>query len=126
MYTEKDYLLRLIHEIIRTLFKLLLGKDIEERPALSSENEETYHKLIGMIDYGEINLAENCLMEEMDLNDIQHVQLSLLFYEHLNGKDDSFLSEHDFSRKEVWEGITFIAGRYGCGEFVAMLAKDME
>lgn len=102
MYVEKDYFLRLIHEIIRALFNLLFSKDIDEVEdiCLSSENEEIYNSFIHMIDNGEINSAENSLIHCLSLNDKQYFQLSLLFYAYLNSKEDSFLKEHDFSRDE--------------------------
>ena len=37
----------------------------------------------------------------------------LLFYYILNGKDDDFLEEHDFSREEIMTGIQDLADRYG-------------
>ena len=60
MYVEKDYILRLIHEIVRMLIRLLTGKDIEEdNMDFSLENEGSYNKLIRMVDDGDINSAEN-------------------------------------------------------------------
>lgn len=128
MYVEKDYILRLIHEIVRTLFKLLFGKDIEKEKDIcfSSENEKIYNKLIDMIDNGEINLAENSLMESLNLNDKQYFQLSLLFYEHLNNKDDTFLIEHDFLRQEILDGLRSIANIYGYDNLIQVFTKETD
>lgn len=125
MYFEKDYILHLIHEIIRTLIMLLLGKDMEEEKDLCyiTEKEEIYHNLTGMIDNGEINSAENSLIEHLDLNDKQYLQLSLMFYDYLNNKEDSFLLAHDFSREEILDGVTYIVGIYGYGNLIEALTK---
>lgn len=127
MYVEKDYILRLIHEIVRVLFKLLFSKDIEEEKeiCLSSKNEEIYNSLIHMIDSGEINLAENCLIHCLNLNDKQYFQLSLLFYEYLNSKEDSFLKDHDFSRDEILAGLKYIANIYGYSNLIQVLTEEM-
>lgn len=128
MYVEKDYVLRLIHEIVRTLFKLLFGKEIEEEKdrCLSPENEQIYSHLIHMIENGEINSAENSLMNGLNLNDRQYFQFSLWFYEYLNGKDDSFLIEHNFSREEILEGLRHIVDLYGYGTLIQLLSEEAE
>lgn len=128
MYVEKDYILRLIHEIVRALFKMLFGKDIEEEKDifLASKNEDIYNKLTHLIDNGEINLAENSLVENLKLNDKQYFQLSLLFYEYLNNKEDSFLLEHDYSREEIWAGLRYITDIYGYGNLFKILTKEAD
>lgn len=125
MYIKDDYILRLIHEIIRALFKLLFGKDLEDEKDihLSFENEKTYNELIHMIDNGEIDLAENSLIESLKTNDKQYFYLSLLFYGYLNKKEDSFLLEHNFSREEILDGLKHIANIYGYGNFIEILSK---
>ena len=35
----------------------------------------------------------------------EHMQTGLLFYWHLNEKDDAFLETHDFSREEIRDGL---------------------
>lgn len=126
MYIEKDYILRLIHEMIRMLLRLLTGKDSasEEDDSFSIENEERYQSLIGMAEKGEINLAEDTLLESLDLTNKQDIQLALLFYRHLNGMDDSFLAEHDFSRAEILDGVKHMADSNGYGTIVEMLMED--
>lgn len=128
MYVEKDYVLRLIHEIVRALFKLLFSRDIDEEKdiCLSSENEEIYNRLIHMIDNGEINSAENSLVYSLNLNDKQYFQLSLLFYEYLNSKEDSFLKEHDFSRDEILVGLKDIASIYGYSNLIQILTEETD
>lgn len=127
MYVEKDYLLRLVHEIVRALLKLLFSKDIEEEEiCLSTVNDEIYNSLIHMIDNGEINLAENRLISCLNLNDNEYFQLSLLFYEYLNSKEDSFLKNHDYSREEILAGLRYIANIYGYSDLIQVLSEKID
>ena len=65
MIEQKDYIMRIIHEWIRTLIKLIFNKDIDrdEEESVPLEVMEQYRKLIAMIDDGEINEAENILLD---------------------------------------------------------------
>lgn len=42
----------------------------------------------------------------------QNLEIGLLFYYNLNGKDDDFLEVHNFSREEIMTGIQDLADRY--------------
>ena len=55
---EHDYIMRLIHEIIRTLLKLLFNIDSDKKEVLiftEKEAETKYDELLNLIDKGEIN-----------------------------------------------------------------------
>lgn len=43
---------------------------------------------------------------------VQNHEIGLLFYYHLNGKDDEFLEASNFSREEIMMGIQDLAERY--------------
>ena len=64
-----------------------------------------------MIDAGEINEAENQLLDRlegyMESGEIDGITLetALEIYGHINEKEDDFLEEHDYSREEIEEGI---------------------
>ena len=108
MQIEKDYILRLIYEIIRTLLHVLFQIDIARQngPAFEDEQRmEWFRQLTAMIDEGEINEAENELLEGINANSMKDYELVLWFYAYLNEKDNAFLEIHNFSRKEVLEGI---------------------
>ena len=64
MLEDKDYVMRIVHEWIRTLIKLIFNKDIdkEEDAEIPLEVMEQFRKLQAMIDSGEINEAENILV----------------------------------------------------------------
>lgn len=126
MYEEKDYILRLIHEIIRVIAKLLLKKDIdlEEDSNLPYEIEEQYKELISMAECGDINSAENLLIDKLDLTEVKYLQMALMFYTYLNEKTDSCLAEQNYTRAEILDGIKYISGFYGYGDLVKTLMED--
>ena len=65
MLEDKDYVMRMIHESIRMLIRLIFNRDIDknEDMGISLETAELYRKLITMADAGEINEAENLLLD---------------------------------------------------------------
>ena len=79
---------------------------------------EKYKKLISMIDGGQINEAENLLLDGLEPDSRAYFELALMFYEKLNGKTDEFLEEHDYSREEVTDGIKYVADFYGYGSLM--------
>lgn len=128
MYEEKDYILRLINEIIRALIKWILGKDMnrEEEVILSSEIAELYKELLVMSDEGEITSAEDRLLEYLDLNNLQYLQMALMFYQHLNEKTEAYLTEHNFSKTEVLDGVTDMANVYGYGSIIETFVDSFD
>lgn len=120
MFEEKDYYMRIVHELVRMLIRLVFNKDIDrdEEEAVPLEVLEKYKKLISMIDDGQINEAENLLLDGLEPDSRAYFELALMFYEKLNGKTDEFLEEHDYSREEVTDGIKYVADFYGYGSLM--------
>lgn len=120
MFEEKDYYMRIVHELVRMLIRLVLSKDIDkdEEEAVPLEVMERYRKLIVMIDDGQINEAENLLLDGLEPDNRAYFELALMFYEKLNGKTDEFLEEHDYSREEVLDGIKYVVDFYGYGSLM--------
>ena len=128
MLEDKDYVMRIVHEWIRTLIKLIFNKDIdkEEDAEIPLEVMEQFRKLNAMIDDGEINEAENILLDGLREGDRTYFEMSLLFYEKLSGKTDEFLAEHDYSREEVVDGLKYGVNYYGYGSLLEAFAEDIE
>lgn len=128
MLEDKDYVMRMIHESIRTLIKLIFNRDIDknEDMEIPLETAELYRKLIAMADAGEVNEAENLLLDGLRENDKAYFETALLFYEKLSGKTDEFLAEHDYSRQEVVDGLKYIVNFYGYGSLMEAFTEDME
>ena len=120
MFEEKDYYMRIVHELVRMLIRLVFSKDIDrdDEEAVPLEVMEKYKKLISMIDDGQINEAENLLLDGLKPDSRAYFELALMFYEKLNGKTDEFLEEHDYSREEVTDGIKYVVDFYGYGSLM--------
>lgn len=120
MFEEKDYYMRIVHELVRMLIRLVFSKDIDRdgEEAVPLEVLEKYKKLISMIDDGQINEAENLLLDGLEPDSRAYFELALMFYEKLNGKTDEFLEEHEYSREEVTDGIKYVVDFYGYGSLM--------
>ena len=120
MFEEKDYYMRIVHELVRMLIRLVFNKDIDRdgEEAVPVEVMEKYRKLISMIDDGQINEAENLLLDGLEPDSRAYFELALMFYEKLNGKTDEFLEEHEYSREEVTDGIKYVVDFYGYGSLM--------
>ena len=96
MIEDKDYIMRLTHEIARMLIRLIFGRDIDKEDELpvSVERLQQFKKLTAMIDDGQINEAENQLLDELDPDSQSYFEMALLFYEKLGCKSEEFLEEH--------------------------------
>ena len=67
---EKDYIMRMIKEMVRVLFSLAFGKkyvsvelEKENKYEVSGKNLKNF---LNMIDLGQINEAENILLDSID------------------------------------------------------------
>ena len=128
MFEEKDYYMRIVHEMVRMLIRMVFGKDIDrnDEEAVPLEVMEQFRKLQAMIDNGEINEAENILVDGLKEGDRTYFEMSLLFYEKLSGKTDEFLAEHDYSRQEVVDGLKYVVNYYGYGSLLEAFTEDIE
>lgn len=125
---EQDYIMRLIHEIVRAVLKLLFNIDTDKKEVsifTEKEAESKYNDLIDLINKGEINEAENRLLDELDPKDIQYYKIALMFYSYLNDIDIDFLEEHNFSKKEIIEGLKYVSEIYGYGSIVDALLSTL-
>ncbi len=119
---EKDYIMRMIKEMARVLFSLMLGKQYtqvelpgENRFSVSGKN---LGDLKEMADRGKINEAENLLLENLDYENKEEVTEAALFYEYVGQMEESFLKENGYSLEEVYDGLMQIARNSGYGELV--------
>lgn len=125
---EQDYIMRIIREMIRMLLKLLFHIDMQTTDLKLLENEEeraSLDTLLDLVDRGDINRAENLLYEETLDGNMGKLEKALLFYSYLNDKSDAFLEEHEFSRKEIKEGVLDLVSRYGLESMVEVFLADL-
>lgn len=118
---EKDYLMRMIKEMVRVLFSLLLGKQYtqvdvapENKYSVSGTDLDDLKK---MIDCGKINEAENLLLENLDYNHKEELAAAVLFYEYISRQEESFLEAHQYSLEEAMDGLKQIVKNSGYEEF---------
>ena len=79
---EKDYIMRMIKEMVRILFSLIYGKkyvsvelEKENKYEVSGKNLKSF---LDMIDSGQINEAENILLDNIDYANNDEVMATLL------------------------------------------------
>ena len=114
---EKDYIMRIIKEMVRMLFLLLFGRRYS---AVEVENVNKYEvegksldELLDMADAGQINEAENILLDGIDYGNKENVAMAAIFYRHLSEMDDSFLMDNNYSKEEVLEGMKSLVREAG-------------
>ena len=114
---ENDYLMRLIHDSCRMLAKLTLGKDTPtyELPETSNYTaiDHLYEHLIKLVAIGKINEAEDELYDNIKIGDMYYLEMGLTFYEKCNALSDEALEGCNFTREEIKDGLTELAGLYG-------------
>ena len=106
---EKDYIMRMIKEIARVLFSLILGKQYK---SVELQNENKYEvsgkaleELQEMVDQGLVNEAENMLLESIDYTKEQEIIAAALFYQYVSEKGTDFLTLHNYTREEALDGL---------------------
>ena len=125
MELEKDYILRMIKDLTKSIAHLILGKsEIEyELPKESeySRVDTLYVKLIELVNLGQINEAEDLLFDEINPSDMIQFEMAMSFYLYLNDFGDDYLEKNNYSRDEITEGIRSICKEYGVSSMVDFL-----
>lgn len=112
---QDDFILRQIREMIHAVMRMLFQVNASELSPEVIEDASArtvLEELFALTDEGRIDEAENQLYEMTCDGDRQNLEIGLLFYYNLNGKDDDFLEVHNFSREEIMTGIQDLADRY--------------
>ncbi|CUX18220.1 DUF6483 family protein [Clostridium sp. C105KSO13] len=114
---EKDYIMRMVKEMVRVFFSLMLGKkyvsvELEDKNKYKVSGKPLKELLI-MADNGEINEAENVVLSDIDYSNKNEVAAAALFYQYLSEKNDDFLMENNYSKEEVLDGIKQIIEKSG-------------
>ena len=106
---EKDYIMRIIKEMVRMLFSLLFGRKYSSIEVEKVNKYEvagkTLDDFLDMADRGEINEAENILLDGLDYENKENVALAALFYQHLSEMDEKFLTDNNYSQEEILDGM---------------------
>ena len=127
---EKDYIMRMIKEMVRVLFSLMFGKkyvsvelEKENKYEVSGKNLKDF---LDMIDSGKINEAENILLDSIDYTDRNEVMAAALFYQYLSEKDNEFLENNNYTKEEVLSGFKQLLIQSGYKELFYLIKDDNE
>ena len=122
---EKDYIMRMIREVSRVLFSIIFGKRYAQVELEIRNKYETagtpQNALKDLVDRGQIDKAENMLLEDIDYSRKEDIASAVVFYQYLGEKPDSLLEQHNFSRQEVLDGLNNIAECAGYAQVVDMM-----
>ena len=125
---EKDYIMRMIKEMVRILFSLIYGKkyvsvelEKENKYEVSGKNLKSF---LDMIDSGQINEAENILLDNIDYANNDEVMAAALFYQYLSEKDSEFLINNNYTKEEVLSGFKQLLVQSGYNNLLYMIKED--
>ena len=125
---EKDYIMRMIKEMVRILFSLIFGKkyvsvelEKENKYEVSGKNLKSF---LDMIDSGQINEAENILLDNIDYANNDEVMAASLFYQYLSEKDSEFLINNNYTKEEVLSGFKQLLVQSGYNNLLYMIKDD--
>ena len=124
---ENDYIMRMIKEMVQVLFSLVFGKKYVS-VELEDENKyevsgNTLKYFFDMIDQGDINEAENLLLEDLDYTNKEEVMAAAFFYQHLSQKDDDFLRRNDYTKEEVLFGFKQLLEKSGYKDLIRLIGR---
>ena len=85
MGLKQDFVLRRLEDQGRFLARLILGKDeahyeLPEYEAMDNRADALYRKLLALVDDGEINEAENILLDELDTGDLNMFEIGVFAF----------------------------------------------
>lgn len=125
---EKDYIMRMIKEMVRVLFSLIFGKkyvsvELENKYEVSGKNLKDF---LDMIDSGKINEAENILLDSIDYTDRNEVMAAALFYQYLSEKDSEFLKNNNYTKEEVLSGFKQLLMQSGYTDLLCVRHMEKE
>ena len=125
---EKDYIMRMIKEMVRVLFSLAFGKkyvsvelEKENKYEVSGKNLKNF---LNMIDLGQINEAENILLDSIDYTNKNEVMAVALFYQYLSEKDNQFLENNNYTKEEVLSGFKQLLMKSWYSDLLYLLKYD--
>ena len=125
---EKDYIMRMIKEMVRILFSLIYGKkyvsvefEKENKYEVSGKNLKNF---LDMIDSGQINEAENILLDNIDYTNNDDVMAAALFYQYLSEKDSEFLINNNYTKEEVLSGFKQLLVQSEYNNLLYMIKDD--
>lgn len=115
---EQDYIIRINNEVIRTMVKLLLNKDIGtpvdiSDGAIKGENRKILEAANGQSGIDNIKKMEEEILTLVDANKEGALEKALAFYGYLNELPEDALLSQNYSHEKIKKGLKMIAESYG-------------
>ena len=102
---EKDYIMRMIKEMVRVLFSLMFGK---KYVSVELEKENKYE------------VSGKNLKDFLD-NEVMAVAL---FYQYLSEKDSEFLKNNNYTKEEVMSGFKQLLMQSGYTDLLCLVKAE--
>ena len=115
---EQDYIIRINNEVIRTMVKLLLNKDIGtpvdiSDGAIKGENRKILEAANGQSGIDTIKKMEEEILTLVDANKEGALEKALVFYGYLNELPEDELLSGNYSHEKIKKGLKMVAEHYG-------------
>ena len=105
MYYQKDYLMRLIEDIVRIIARIIFGKDYKCYQFVDemylSKTDLWYRQMKELVEQRRLCEAEDILFDGLNTNNPDHMCVALDVYMAMNALTDAELEYADFSREEI-------------------------
>ena len=105
------------------------GDDFSHLPEIEKENKyevsgKNLKSFLDMIDSGQINEAENILLDSIDYTDRNEVMAAALFYQYLSEKDSEFLKNNNYTKEEVMSGFKQLLMQSGYTDLLCLVKAE--
>ncbi len=117
MFYQKDYLMRLIEDIVRIIAKIFFGKDYASYQYIDemmlSKTDLWYRQIMELIEQRRLCEAEDILFDGLEADNKDHMSVALDMYLAMNALTDDELDAADFSREEIKDGLKKVTQLFG-------------
>ncbi len=117
-FFEKDWFMRQLKLCVDMAASMILGKEFSPYQLSNQEPmspaDQLHVQILTLLNQGDINGAEDALFDAVEPEDMDIYYVGLDFYDRLNQLTDRELTQLDFSREEIREGLTDLSAEYGC------------
>lgn len=125
---EQDYIIRMNNEVIRTMVKLLLNKDIGvsvdiSEGVIKSENKKMLEAANGQSGIDNIKKLEEEILTLVDANKEGALEKALVFYRYLNELLEDALLSQNYSYEKIKKGLKMVAEHYGILNVIDLLYR---
>lgn len=125
---EQDYIIRMNNEVIRTMVKLLLNKDIGvsvdiSEGVIKSENKKMLEAANGQSGIDNIKKLEEEILTLVDANKEGALEKALVFYRYLNELPEDALLSQNYSYEKIKKGLKMVAEHYGILNVIDLLYR---